>query len=58
MAIAGTCFLAARTVAGIPAQLTVSDTSLVVGLAGVMCLSAGLLATRRLRIADPADIFN
>lgn len=58
MAISATLFQAAVRLAGIPTRLTVADTALVFGLAAVMCLAAGLLATRRLRSADPADIFS
>ena len=57
-AIAAAAFAGARSVAGIPTYLTWSDTAAVVALAALMCLAAGLLATRRLRSADPADIFS
>lgn len=58
LAIAGALFREAESVAGIPTRLTWGDTSLIFGLAAVMCLVGGLLATRRLRSADPADIFS
>lgn len=50
-------FRFAETHGGIPTRLTLTDTLLVGGLTLVSCAIAGLLATRRLRAADPADIF-
>lgn len=50
-------FYLADTQGGLPTRLTGSDTSLVMALTIAMCVVAGLLATRRLRAADPADIF-
>jgi putative ABC transport system permease protein len=50
-------FHLANTLGGIPTRLTVPDTMMVFGLTIVSCLLAGFLATRRLRAADPADIF-
>ena len=58
MTIVAALFRLAEASAGLPTRLTWVDTSTVVGLAAIMCLSAGLLATRRLRSADPADIFS
>jgi len=43
--------------AGLPTQITLSGTLIVFFLSAFMCLSAGLLATKRLRSVDPADIF-
>ncbi|MDD2236688.1 MAG: ABC transporter permease DevC [Kiritimatiellae bacterium] len=50
-------FYLADTQGGLPTRLTVSDTLLVFALTTLMCFVAGILATRRLRAADPADIF-
>jgi len=50
-------FRFAEAQGGIPTRLTLTDTVLVGGLTLVSCAIAGLLATRRLRAADPADIF-
>jgi len=47
----------ARKVAQIPTSLSVADVLTVLVAATGMCLVAGLLATRRLRSADPADVF-
>lgn len=57
LVVTGLLFRLARAKAGIPTHLAVSDTLLVAGLTLVSCAIAGLLATRRLRAADPADIF-
>jgi putative ABC transport system permease protein len=43
--------------AGLPAYLSVEEFAIVFLVATFMCTAAGLLATRRLRTADPADIF-
>lgn len=51
-------FRLADRIAGLPTRLTVSDTAIVILLAAVMSLVAGLLATRRLRSADPAEVFS
>lgn len=50
-------FALADASAGLPTQLTLSGTLIVFFLSAFMCLSAGLLATKRLRSVDPADIF-
>ena len=55
--VTGFLFRLARANAGIPTHLAVWDTMMVAGLTLVSCAIAGLLATRRLRAADPADIF-
>jgi putative ABC transport system permease protein len=57
LAVSAILFLLADSQGGIPTQLTVSDTLTVLALTAVMCLIAGMLAVRRLRAADPADIF-
>lgn len=53
---AGLFHLAAKY-GGLPARLTFSDTAIVLSLTILMCVTSGCLATRRLRGADPADIF-
>ncbi len=57
MLLAHGLFRLANHMGGIPTRLTLPDTLLVFGLTILACLAAGLLATRRLRAADPADIF-
>lgn len=47
-----------RELAYMPAYLTVDKVLLVLALTLTMCLLAGALATRKLRQADPAAIFN
>lgn len=54
---AGLLFRLADKLGGLPTQLTFSDTLMVFGLTILSCTVAGFLATRRLRAADPADIF-
>ncbi|HBA84788.1 MAG TPA: ABC transporter [Verrucomicrobia bacterium] len=50
-------FHVANTLGGIPTRLTLPDTLMVFGLTILSCALAGFLATKRLRAADPADIF-
>ncbi len=50
-------FAIADSSAGLPTRLTLSGAFTVFFLSAIMCLTAGLLATRRLRSVDPADIF-
>ncbi len=57
MFIAALLFKLAETQAGLPTRLTLFGTLTVFGLSAVMCVVAGLFATRRLRAADPADVF-
>lgn len=57
MLICGLLFVLADSSAGLPARLTVSGTLIVFAMAALMCFVAGILATRRLRNVDPADIF-
>jgi len=47
----------ARTTAGIPAYVSPQGIGIVFLLASVMCVVAAVLAIRRLRNADPADLF-
>jgi len=46
-----------RTVAHMPTYLSISNLAIVLLLSLVMCITAGMLATRKLRYANPADIF-
>lgn len=55
--ISAILFFQASASAGLPARLTLSGTLTVFMMSAFMCLAAGLLATRRLRSVDPADIF-
>lgn len=57
LVLASLLFRLADTQGGIPTHLTVPDTLIVMGLTLLSCIFAGLWATRRLRAADPADIF-
>ncbi len=57
MILTGSLFYATRHSAGIPAELIFSEVSTVFVLAAGMCVFAGYLATRKLKTADPADIF-
>jgi len=50
-------FRLAETVGGLPTRLNLTDTVFVCSLTVIMCIAAGLIATRRLRAADPSDIF-
>jgi putative ABC transport system permease protein len=47
----------ARTVGGIPTEMTAGRAALVLGLTCGMCLASGLLAVRKVHAADPADLF-
>lgn len=55
--VSAVLFFAADSSAGLPTRVTLSGTLTVFILSAIMCLTAGLLATRRLRSVDPADIF-
>lgn len=55
--LTGVMFYVTRKGAGMPTQLAVSELSVVFCLAAVMCAVSGFLATRKLKTADPADIF-
>jgi putative ABC transport system permease protein len=50
-------YAAARTVGGIPTEMTAARAALVLALTGGMCLASGLLAVRKVHAADPADLF-
>ena len=47
----------ARSVGGIPTQMTFTTIAAVLLLTVSMCLASGLLAVRRVQTADPADLF-
>ncbi len=47
----------ARAIAHIPTSLSPRDLLTVLSGVAAMCLAAGMLATRKLRAADPADVF-
>lgn len=55
--IAALLYYVTRKVANMPAYLTAENLAIVFFLTLMMCIVAGLLATRRLRAANPADIF-
>ncbi len=57
LALSAGLFWLAETAGNLPTRLNVSDTAWIAGLTVGMCLVAGLCATRRLRAAEPADIF-
>ena len=50
-------YYVARTVGGIPAEMTALRAVTVLALTGAMCLASGVLAVRRVHTADPADLF-
>ena len=50
-------YVLTRTVAGMQTYMAPSSLAIVFGLSLSMCLIAGLFATRKLRKANPADIF-
>lgn len=55
--LAGMMFYVTRNGAGMPTQLAASELLIVFCLAAAMCVLSGYLATRKLKTADPADIF-
>ncbi len=55
--ISGILFHATRKGAGMPTELILSEMLIVFAMATAMCIIAGFLATRKLKTADPADIF-
>ena len=55
--LASVLFHLARTSAGIPTRLALGELLGVFGLAAAVCIISGLLATRKLKTADPADIY-
>ena len=57
MGIAALLYYATRKIANMPTYLTISNILIVFCLTVFMCSAAGMLATRKLRAANPADIF-
>ena len=55
--LTGALFYVTRYGSGMPTELAVTEFLAVFALAAVMCVFAGYLATRKLKTADPADIF-
>ena len=55
--LTGALFYATRNGAGMPTELMLSEVAIVFAMAAAMCVFAGFLATRKLKTADPADIF-
>jgi putative ABC transport system permease protein len=55
--LAGGLFYSTRDGSGMPTELSVPELAAVFALAAFMCIIAGFLATRKLKTADPADIF-
>jgi putative ABC transport system permease protein len=55
--LSGAMFSVTREDAGMPTELAVPELLAVFGMAALMCIFAGFLATRKLKTADPADIF-
>jgi putative ABC transport system permease protein len=55
--LAGGLFHITRADAGIPTELNIPELLVVFAMAAFMCIVAGFLATRKLKTADPADIF-
>ena len=50
-------YVMTREIAGMPTYMSWDSLLIVFGLSISMCMVAGLLATRKLRKANPADIF-
>ncbi len=50
-------YAVARTVGGIPTEMTAARAAAVLALTGGMCLASGALAVRKVHAADPADLF-
>jgi len=57
MILTGGLFYVARNVSGMPTELAVPELLVAFALAAVFCIFAGLLATRKLKTADPADVY-
>ncbi|WOO42531.1 ABC transporter permease DevC [Rubellicoccus peritrichatus] len=56
-AITALLYYLTRTIANMPTYLNPLNCALVLGLTLLMCMTAGALATRKLRQANPAEIF-
>jgi len=57
LGLAAILYALTRKYAHMPAYLTLGNVAIVFGMTLFMCLLAGALATRKLRQANPADIF-
>lgn len=57
LAVTALLYYLTRTLANMPTHLNLFTCGLVFGLTLLMCMTAGALATRKLRAANPADIF-
>ncbi len=55
--LASGLFYLGRNISGMDTRLAVPEVLAVFALAAMVCVFAGLLATRKLKIADPADIY-
>lgn len=57
VAISQGVYLVARSATLLPLRMNLDRALIVYGLTAVMCIASGALAMRRLRYADPAEIF-
>jgi putative ABC transport system permease protein len=57
LGLAAILYWLTRRLAHMPTYLNLANVAAVLGLSLLMCLVAGALATRKLRKANPADIF-
>ena len=57
LAISAALYALTRTAARIPMDLTLTRVFFVLGLSILMCTISGLGALRKVRSADPADLF-
>jgi putative ABC transport system permease protein len=55
--VANGLYALTRSVARLPMTMSLGTAGLVLGLVVVMCAASGLLALRKVRAADPADLF-
>ncbi|MFH1134990.1 MAG: ABC transporter permease DevC [Pseudomonadota bacterium] len=55
--LSGLLFEVTRTEAGMPTELALPELLAVFAIGAAVCIFAGLLATRKLKTADPADIY-
>lgn len=55
--LAEVLYILTREIAAMPTYMSATSLLVVFGLSLSMCMVAGLLATRKLRNANPADIF-
>lgn len=57
IALSGVVFKVSANATNLPLELTLDKAVIVLGLTLVMCVIAGVLAMRKVRSADPADVF-